>query len=273
VQYKQNNQVNTLLSSPLQGQRILITRPLEQAQIWSDYLQALGAEILLCPMISIAQLPKSIPQLHTYLKNLASFDWLVVSSSNSVQILIKELSVLNLEPALALADIKLAAVGPQTAKLLKQASQKEVLIPPVYQAQSLAQMLTEKGIQGQSVLYLRAQEARLELAQGLSAAGALLSEIAVYETLAPSQIEIKHLLLNLEKKCLDILIFASASAVSQFAKVIPLALWEKAAPHCKVAVLGPITAQAALKQLGKVDIQAPQANLESLAKAMEESIS
>jgi len=263
--------VNIACPSALQGQRILITRPPEQAAAWIAYFQSLGASTYHCPLIAI-QPELSSSALHSALAQLKTYNFLVVSSTNTVQLLLRALQAKQCDPHTALAHLRLVAVGPQTSAALAQATQQPVVHPEVYQAENLVQMLIEIGIQDQRLLYLRAQGAREVLASQLRERGAIVDEVVIYQTQAPDPASLLPLIQWLENEELDILTFASASAVTHFAETVPQALWDRVSSRLKIAALGPITAQAVQDKLGKKAILPVQASLESLAEALQTAL-
>ena len=98
---------------PLSGRVVLVTRPGEQAQELRELLTVLGAEVLEQPGITVSDPPDWSP-VDAALEQLASYDWLVFSSSNGVKRLLDRLMFRggSLEQ---LAKVKLAAIGPGTA--------------------------------------------------------------------------------------------------------------------------------------------------------------
>lgn len=263
--------MNIACRSGLQGQRILITRPPEQAAAWIAYFQSLGACTYHCPLIAI-QPELTSSALNSALEQLKTYNFLVVSSTNTVHLLLQALQTKQCDPHTALAHLHLVAVGPQTAAALAGATELTVAHPEVYQAENLVQMLIEMGINDQKLLYLRAQGAREVLATQLRAAGARVDEVVIYQTQAPDPASLLPLIKWLENSELDILTFASASAVAHFADAVPQALWDSVSGQIKIAALGPITAQAVQDKLGQKAIVPVQASLESLAEALQTAL-
>src|ERR1700704_292062 len=77
-------------SRPLFGKRILITRPREQAAEFTSLLEALGAEPIEAPMISIAP-PTDWGPLDEVCRRGGEFDWIVFSSGHAVDAFIGRL--------------------------------------------------------------------------------------------------------------------------------------------------------------------------------------
>ena len=67
--------------TPLTGVRILVGRARHQASALSSELRSLGAEVLEIPFIEIRK-PRSFRALDSALKNLGSYDWLILTSVN-----------------------------------------------------------------------------------------------------------------------------------------------------------------------------------------------
>src|SRR5882672_9374966 len=69
---------------PLQGIRVLVGRARHQAGALSAELRKHGARVLEIPFIEIRK-PKSFRPLDTALKNLNTYDWLILTSVNGVE--------------------------------------------------------------------------------------------------------------------------------------------------------------------------------------------
>ena len=80
-----------------------------------------------------------------------------------------------------LASVRLAAIGPGTAAALAEFHLKADLQPDTYRAESLAESLTPIT-RGKKVLLVRASRGREVLAEMLTAAGATVEQVVVYES-------------------------------------------------------------------------------------------
>ena len=69
---------------PLQGIRVLVGRARHQAGALSAELRKRGAEVLEIPFIEIRK-PRSFRPLDSALKNLNTYDWLILTSANGVE--------------------------------------------------------------------------------------------------------------------------------------------------------------------------------------------
>ena len=99
-------------SLPLAGRRVLVTRAAHQAGKLSEGLRALGAEPVEVPVLEIRP-PSSFEPLDEALRQLDHYDWLILTSANTVRALVERAAELGI--ALAPASLKVAAVGEATA--------------------------------------------------------------------------------------------------------------------------------------------------------------
>ena len=71
-------------TKPLSGIRILVGRARHQASVLASGLRELGAEVIEIPFIQIKN-PKSFQPLDAALKNVKTYDWLILTSVNGVE--------------------------------------------------------------------------------------------------------------------------------------------------------------------------------------------
>ena len=103
-------------SLPLFGQRIVVTRPVDEAERSAAVLESLGAEVLLAPTVQI--LPVADPgPLDEAIDHLGDYDWLVFTSGNGVRFFLERLFARGRDVR-ALGHLRLAAIGPGTAQAL-----------------------------------------------------------------------------------------------------------------------------------------------------------
>ncbi|HET7559814.1 MAG TPA: uroporphyrinogen-III synthase, partial [Limnochordia bacterium] len=69
---------------PLQGRRVLLTRPADQAVTWADALAAEGAAVECVPAIRILP-PASSAPLRAACRELTGYEWVAFTSVNAVR--------------------------------------------------------------------------------------------------------------------------------------------------------------------------------------------
>ncbi len=149
---------------PLFGQRIVVTRPSDEADRSASMLEALGAEVLLAPTVQILPIEDFQP-LDDAIDRLGSFDWLVFTSGNGVRHFLDRLETRGLDLR-ALGSVKLAAIGPSTAEALARYRLKADLVPDSYRSEALAEALAGH-VDGRRVLLARADRGRAILKEEL----------------------------------------------------------------------------------------------------------
>ena len=160
----------------LLGKRVMVTRPASSPDPLAEQLRELGAEVIVQPAVRIGP-PADWQPVDDALARLDQFDWLVFSSANGVRSLLgRLLENGNLQ---RIRSVKLAAIGPGTAKELGRYDLKADLVPEQFRAEALAEALA-CGATGRRFLLARASRGREVLAEQLAAAGAVVEQIVVY---------------------------------------------------------------------------------------------
>ena len=231
---------------PLFGKRIIVTRSREQAGELVDLLESLGADAIEAPMIRIVP-PEDYGPLDDACARVRSFDWIIFTSANAVDIFMRRLQA-GPGDLRDLQGIHLCAIGPATADRLTHRGIKVDLIPSEYRTEAIIQALQASGdLRGKKFLLPRADIARELLAEELRKAGAEVTVITAYrtvlaETTREEDPDIYRLLLE---RRIDVVTFTSASTVRNFVRLFGP---EQAADLLRatiVASIGPVTAEAA----------------------------
>jgi uroporphyrinogen III methyltransferase/synthase len=145
------------------------------------------------------------------------------------------------------------------------------LVPAEFRAETLVHALTARGsLRGARILFPRGDIAREVVSEELRRAGAEVAEVIAYRTLiddAQREGEPDIYGMLLERK-IDVVTFTSGSAVRNFAKVYGEEQAADLLRNTEVAVIGPVTAQAA-QQLGiRVSIQPGTYSIPALVDAI-----
>lgn len=164
---------------PLFGQRVLVTRPAEQAESLVERLEELGAETLVQPAIEISA-PADWTPVDRALARLDQFDWLVFSSANGVRYLLERICQQHGDLR-RLGPVRLAAIGPGTTEALAQYRLKADRTPDEFRAEALADALASEAA-GRRFLLVRASRGREVLAERLLAAGGAVEQVVAYRS-------------------------------------------------------------------------------------------
>ncbi len=246
--------------APLARFRILITRPEHQAAELSDRLRALGAEVVHVPVLRILP-PRSYEPLDQALRRLDTYDWVVFTSQNGVLAVEGRLRHLAI-PLEVLRGVRLAAIGPATARRLAHIGAPPVLTPPEYRAEALVEAFSAYDLRGARVLIPRAEEAREVLPRGLWALGASVEVVAAYRTeVAWDQAE---RLLAVLREGVDALTLTSSSAARALVRLLGGQLPE----GVRVVCIGPVTAETARRLGVRVDAVAEVYTSEGMVQAL-----
>jgi uroporphyrinogen-III synthase len=256
--------------SNLTGKRVVVTRAADQADDLEELLRSRGAESLLYPCIAIAA-PEDTGPLDAALRGVyaGDFDWLVITSRNTVTTLAARLQALGLG-LLSRVRVAVAAVGSATAR----AAERELgvcidLMPEEFVAEALAAALTSRLGPGARVLLCQADLARPVLAEALAKAGAALTSVIAYRTvLGRGGVDLPALL---AAGTIDAITFTSASAVRNLRRRFEVEGGRTAdlAGVC-VACLGPIAARAAQDLGWIVGVVPAEHTIPALVDALED---
>jgi uroporphyrinogen III methyltransferase/synthase len=163
---------------------VIVTRPAHQAGPLTDAIEALGHEVVLCPLLEIESIGDRAVDVDGY-------DWVVVTSVNGAEELARRRRG---------SLPKVAAIGPGTAEALARHGVEADLVPAVATQEGLVAELPRRPGR---VLFAGAEGARTVLVDALGA-----DFIPLYRTVAVRP--------AVEPKG-DLVVLASASAARAFA--------------------------------------------------------
>ena len=249
----------------MSGWRILTTRASKQSDGLAAPLREMGAEVIEIPTIEIKP-PSSYKALDAALKNIAKYDWLILTSVNGVEALFARLKKLRIAPA-KLAHLQVAAIGPATQREIEKQGLKVAVTPDRYVAEAVVEALEGKT-EGKRVLLVRAKVARDVLPIELRKAGAKVDVAEAYETHVPkgSKAKLNRLFSN-DTSRPDIVTFTSSSTATNFLSLLEKDHWH-GLREIWLASIGPVTSDA-LRQAGfRPNIEALEYTMEGLALAI-----
>ena len=250
---------------PLKGRTVLVTRAAEQAQSFVDLLEAAGARVLQAPTIVIEP-PPSWEPLDRALEALDTFTLVIFTSVNGVTMVDRRLRARGSSWA-ALADRRVAAIGPATAEALTERGIRVAMVPDDYRAEGLVERL--RGVLGPQdrVLLPRAARTRDLLVTELAQLGAGVSEVAAYTT-RRVETSAGRLREALAAGAVDVVTFTSSSTARNFAELFTEDERHTWLRGVTVASIGPITAGTAAEYGLATQIMPGQYTIPALARAI-----
>jgi uroporphyrinogen-III synthase len=213
-------------AAPLRGVRVLVGRARHQAGALSAELRKQGATVIEIPFIEIRK-PRSFKPLDSSLRNLHTYDWLILTSVNGVEAMWERMSRLRLSPDESRKRhqsqrdrLRVAAIGPATKKAIEQRGTRVDVVPREYVAESVVRSLKSK-VKGKRVLLVRAKIARDVIPQELRRAGAHVDVVEAYETVVPraSRTRLQQVMSNPRRRP-HIVTFTSSSTVKNFVELL-----------------------------------------------------
>ena len=248
---------------PLFGKRVLVTRTRTQASTLSDRLTQMGAQPLELPTIEIQPMA-DYSDLDKALGEATTYDWMVFSSANAVDVVFDRLGALGLD-ARVLHNTQIAAIGPATRRRLSGRGIITDFMPTSFVAEAAVSELGGLGINGMRVLLPQAEIARDVLRQGLSELGASVDAIPVYRTVTPEKTAER--LRDILAEGIDIATFTSSSTASNLVELLEGNT--SALKDATIACIGPITAERAAELGLTADIVATEHTIAGLIEAVE----
>jgi uroporphyrinogen-III synthase len=229
---------------PLSGKTIIVTRARHQAGRLARELESLGARVIEIPAIEIVP-PESYAPLDAALRNLQQYQWLIVTSANTVRVLGERIAFFGLGPE-AFANVNCVAIGSATADALRNLGLSVALVPKEYVAESLIEALRGQ-VAGLRILLARAAAARDIVPGELRREGAIVDVVDAYRTVMPASS--LQLIRRVNSIAADAVTFTSSSTVTNFFQLLKSAGIDALPEKIKAISIGPITS-ATLREHG-----------------------
>ncbi|MBD2103196.1 uroporphyrinogen-III C-methyltransferase [Leptolyngbya sp. FACHB-261] len=252
---------------PLSGKTVLVTRSVEQSGQFTELLREQGARVVEMPALVIGPPSDECQALDQAIAELASFQWLILTSTNAVEVFFERLAICGLD-ARALAGLKIAVVGRKTAQSLRAWNLNPDFVPPDFVADSLVEHFPEANLQGVRLLFPRVESGgRDALVAGFRQRGADVVEVAGYQSSCPDQAE-PQAVAALQAGEVNFVTFASSKTVRNFVKLLSPHNWQPWLQAVTIASIGPQTSQTCIELLGRVDLEATEYTLEGLTEVI-----
>jgi len=238
---------------PLQNWRVVVPRAAHQAGSLTSRLREEGAEPIELPVIAIDEPADGGRARRWAAGRLDRFDWVAFTSANGVERLLAEVP-----DARAFGRARLAAIGPGTQAALAAYRLRADLVAERYIAEGLLDVWPPAPEGGGRVLLARAAEARDVLPVGLLERGWSVEIVPVYRTVRPP---IDHAAQARAAEA-DLVLLTAGSVAEAFGAAMGGRF------RGRVAAIGPVTADAAVRAGLPVDVVASTHSIEGLVDAV-----
>ncbi len=238
---------------------LLVTRPASQAGELVALLAERGIDAISVPTVETDSTVAG--PLDAALRSLDGAAWLVVTSVNGAAALLARLTAMG---GSVPAGLRVAAVGPATAAVLRAGGLRVDHVPSQYRTVAIADGLGE--VAGQRVILTRADAATRDLPDALIRRGAVVEEVVAYRTVEGPP-ESRDRIRAALAQPLDGVTFTSGSTVRGLQALLtpPEALRARALP---AFCIGPVTARIARRAGFAVPVVAASHTADALAAAI-----
>lgn len=244
--------------SPLKNKVIVLTRTEEQNRESSPLFKQAGASVISFPAIKI--IPNNeIKDIGIYLKPQP--DYIVFTSGNAVRIFSELLEKSDIRIDRKITSV--AAVGTKTAEECILNNLTPDIIPSENSAAGLIKYFSDINIGGKKFFIPRSTLGREEFIKFLEEKKAVPIPVDIYTTTIPDTVEISEKLNAIFNTEIDVIIFASPSAVKNFLELTGVP-GEDLLKKVFVASIGSTTSSEISEQGFKVDIQPEIFTMEGL---------
>ena len=255
---KRREAIAWLERRPLHGKRVVVTRARAQASGLAATLRGLGADVVELPAIRIEPRLDS-DAIRAAVADLHSYALVCLTSPNGVRLLFEAMAEQGRD-ARALSQATVAAIGPGTARALRERGVLADVVPERFVAEALVEALADLPVAGRPVLVARAAEARDVLPDALVERGAKVDVVALYETVRedpdPTALE--------AARSADYVTFTSSSTVTNLLEAVGDGFPDAA----RVVSIGPVTSATAREAGLTVAVEAERHDPDGLVEAL-----
>jgi uroporphyrinogen III methyltransferase/synthase len=196
------------------------------------------------------------------------YDSLIFTSVNGVKFFIQRFKKKRGDFGV-LRNLRICAIGPQTAAAVEQLNLRVAVIPKEFRAESVLDALEEEGIRGRRFLLPRAEKAREILPEEIRKRGGYIDVVPAYRT-GKGAGDIDKLKGLFQNRAIDVVTFTSSSTVRNFVELFSENDVHDLLQGCVIASIGPITAQTASALGIRTDLMPEAYTIQGLTQAIVE---
>lgn len=234
--------------------RVVVTRAAHQAEELAAPLRALGAEVILLPVIGIGP-PAELEPLLIAARECDSYDWILFSSVNAVEAFAAHLS--------KAPRGQIATVGVATRVAAERRHLRVALTPERYIAEALIDALGQHELRDKRILVPGAAITRDVIAPALRERGARVDMVEAYRNVIPADAP-ERAAIVFQQPFPEWATFASSSAVTNLVRLVGFETLNR----LKLASIGPATS-ATLREHGlEPSVEAAEHSIQGLVNAV-----
>ena len=174
--------LDMVTSLPLNGLRIVVTRPAHQSAHLCDLINDAGGIPVALPVMAVEDPRDPAPAL-AVVRRIREFDIAIFVSANAVE---RGLALIHRHGGVP-ARLQVAAVGQRTAEaLLQQSGRLDIQAPPPYNSEALLATSALQAVMGKRIAIFRGVGGRELLAETLRQRGAQVEYAEVYRRVRPN---------------------------------------------------------------------------------------
>jgi uroporphyrinogen-III synthase len=208
------------------------------------------------PVLSIGP-AGDVSALEQALRRLNQFEWLVFASQHAVAEVVRRVPV---PPAY----LNIAAVGARTAQALSEAGWPVTVVPAEQTAEGLVAALRPRLTPGVNVLFPAGSRSLPTLNQGLSAAGAVVTQVESYATQSAT-LDVPACQDWVRRRAIGAVTFTSPSAVAELDRALGTRTFDELLEGATPIMLGATTGRT-LASRGFPSVLAMPATLVGMAQ-------
>lgn len=196
-------------SADLRDVWVVVTRPAHQADGITTQIEDAGGSVIRCPVIEIKP-PRCVDRLEKLLHRLPEFDWLIFISANAVTMGMTAI----LDTRSNISHAKIAAVGIQTARALRQAGWiADLVARPPFNSEALLSEPQMEQVDGLRFLIFRGEGGRELLRESLQNRGARVEYAECYRRV-PASVDLTFLDRAWSQNQLDVIMVTSVEVLN-----------------------------------------------------------
>jgi len=193
----------------LQGVRVLVTRPRDQAENLARLIESQGGEAIRFPVVEIAEL-QDTRKLRAIIDRLENFSLAIFISPNAVR---RGMHLINSRRGALPPNLRVACVGSGSARELSRCGIGNVIVPGEnFDSEALLELSELQRVEGRKIVIFRGEGGRELLGNTLKARGATVEYAECYRRVRPNA-DFTPVLHRWERGEVDIVCITSADGL------------------------------------------------------------